>query len=202
MNNIDDMLQYMIPDLPGCPIGVMKQNLRKSLREFCVKTEAWRSKQLLDAVEDETEYDLRGNFDALVQRIIAVKQRVSSSQDFYGIIATNVSQYELVDDSTLLFRTAYAPQVTLSEGIQVEIAWRPHYEAEELSGAFVDRYAEGIIAYAKYTLMKMPQKAWSDPQSAGVYLDQYNEMREEAIREKDALNKSTDVSVIQLGGVL
>jgi len=202
MTTIDEMVQYMIVDLAGCTNDMIKQTLRRSLREFCIKTEAWRTKVTIDAVEDETDYDLRDNIDAIVQRIVAVKRRISDDQDFDDISEEAAYKYNLVDDITLRYLTKYAPDESLTDAIQVEIAWRPHYEANELTGLFLDRYAEGIMAWAKYYLMKMPNKTWSNPQLAMQYLSEYEESRNYAMREKYTLNKPLEGHVQQIGRVL
>jgi hypothetical protein len=202
MTTIDEMLQYMIVDLPGCTPEMIKQTLRRSLREFCIKTEAWRTKVVVDAVEDETDYDLTGDFDATVQRIVSVKRKTSSDQIFNNLTPEFAYKYDLEDDITLIYQSQYAPSASLTDAIQVEIAWRPTWETQELSGMFLDRYASGIMAYAKYYLMKMPSKTWSDPQGAMANMSEYTEMRDYAIRERYALNKPVEGYVQQLGGVL
>jgi hypothetical protein len=202
MTTIDEMIQYMIVDLPGCTPEMIKQTLRRALREFCIKTEAWRSKVTLDVVADQTDYDLRDNFDAIVQRIIAVKVKNSTNQVFDDITPVAAYQYDLEEDITLSFLSKYAPDTSLTDGLEVEIAWRPQYEAEELSGLFLDRYADGIMSYAKYYLMKMGNKTWSNPSLAMEYKREYETMRTYAMREKYTKNKPTEGHVEQIGRIL
>lgn len=66
----------------------------------------------------------------------------------------------------------------------------PRVTCNELAAWFMDKWAEGIIAQAKVTLMSMKDKAWSSPERVPFFNTEYTRYKTLALRERRTEDKS------------
>ena len=203
MRSIDDLVQFVAPEVPGATTNEVKFKLREALRSFCIETEAWRQKIVIDQVEDQTEYDVIPEGDATISRIIHVKIKQKDADTFEKLSFAYQASYEINSDGLgITFYTKNAPKYDITDGIEVEIALLPTIYADNVTDDLIDRYAEGIFSYAKYLLMMMPGKMFYKPELASHWAARYRGVKSTAIREKFVKHKDSILMVSQRGGIL
>lgn len=203
MDNIDDLVQYCAPELPGASTGFIKSRLREAARRFCMETEAWTLKIYVDQVDGQANYDLHPAADAYVHRILWVKAKSDSSDNYDDVSVTSPTQYDLdADGFGFTFKNGYEKDYDITDGIEIKAALRPTMTADSFTGDLFDRYGEAIFTLTKSMVMGVPKKSYTDLNTADYYMRAYTRLKNTAIREKYTENKSKDMHVTQLGGIL
>lgn len=203
MDNINDLIPYIIPDVPGAPEGVIKLRLREAMRQFCRETEAWTEDIEVNEVADQADYDVVPSYEAYIKRIVHIKIKSSGSNVFDSMVEADPSQYKLNNDAlSISFYDGYEPQNTVTNGIQVRVALMPNVTVEEFSGKFLDRYAEGVYSLAKHMLMRTPRTPYYAPDLARFYYTEYEVAKSNAMKEKETENKNVNAQIQQMGGIL
>jgi len=168
-----DYIQYLMSDLPGCADAVITQYLQQAGRKLCEDTECWKDEIDLNVVEDQTEYSLDTIDDTYIHKIVWVKVKSVTADNFDDCPKINPNFYKLNEDETLIFYTNYAPIVTITGGMRVKVVKRPEFGINELPTWIWDRHGEAIMSHCRWQLMKQPKKPWTDLQLAMDYRTEY-----------------------------
>jgi len=201
IERLDDFIPLIVPDVVGAPDNIVKLRLKEAFRRFCSDTEAWIEDVVMDEVADQTTYDVALTNEAMIQRVIYVRAKSVSTDDFDKLSDIDPSQYE-VDGNSIVFYSDYAPKYDITDGVKVRASLRPTMDFEEVVDDFLDRYADGIINLAKYYIMKTPGKPYSNPAYAMQCYNEYRNTIISAKREKAVKHKAQSLMVAQLGGRL
>ena len=189
MNTYKDLIFRMLPELPGCRDEVILQNIQQAGRDFCIMSEAWMESETMDITTGVLQYDLLAtlpvsNYDVDIHRILEV--RVDN-----GVVYPD--QYNLVDQQYLLFDQDQ--KRTVVNGMIVKVVLVPHYEALELSPTFMNRYAKGLMAQAKFMLQIMPNCPWSNPNLATYNKKVFEDEVASSVMDKYRLFENWDIQV-------
>jgi hypothetical protein len=203
MDTMTDLKPYIIANVPGAPENMVRLQIIQAFREFCMDTEVWTEKVVMDAVKDQSDYNITLTNDASIQRILYVKAKTSASQSFDDLWAIDVSRYYLNDDgNTVSFYNNKELSTSVTSGVEFKFALRPLDTTTSLSGDLIDRYGDGIISLATYKLMVTPGTPYFNPDLAQFHYNQYRNTRSVALREKQIKKKNQGMTVTQLGGIL
>lgn len=198
-----DILNMVMPEVPGCPVALATQHVQQAARQFCADSEAWREKlSPINLVADDATYTLTPGYDCEVRRVLDVWIRtaddVTNGND--GTLLT-YDQYEYDPaGSVLTLDDTIEPQEAVANGLVVRVMLVPYLSTNVdtiavqggISATFLNYWAEPIIARAKYTLMRMLRTAWANPNMAQVYLDEYHDGVSRAKTELDGLQYRND----------
>ena len=194
IDSLDDLLPDMFVELPDCPEALQKQTIRMAAREFCRLSDSYRiTLDPVDIVADQEEYTLETGCNASIHRLAWVKiVQADSTED--DTTALSPSEYRLTDECVLkLFNP---PDEAITDGLVVRVALRPDFDAAlPFSGWYIERYADSILAGAKYRLMRIPRKPWSDSGLAMAYYRDYMDGVNEAKRETFYDYKTGDIMI-------
>jgi len=194
----NDLLNLVLPEVPGCPSALAVQHLQMAARQFCADTEAWREKlDPINLVANDLTYALTPLFDADVRRVMEVWIRtaadVTAGDD--GTLLT-YDQYEFdPTGSVLTLYDSIEPQLAVTSGLVVKVVLVPNLVTNVdsiatqggISATFLNYWAEPIMARSKHTLMRMVRTAWANPHMAGVYQAEYLDGFSRAKTEADGL---------------
>jgi len=194
----NDLLNLVLPEVPGCPSALAVQHLQMAARQFCADTEAWREKlEAIDLVANDVTYTLTPAYDAEIRRIADVWIRtaadVTAGDD--GTLLT-YDQYEYdPTGSVLTLDDSIEPQLAVTDGLVVKVVLVPNLVTNVdsiatqggISATFLNYWAEPIMARSKHTLMRMVRTAWANPHMAGVYQAEYLDGFSRAKTEADGL---------------
>jgi len=166
-NNITDLYQYVIPELPDCPKSLILQTARTVLRDFCRRTQCWTVELdpilLVSGVE---EYD----FDALIPSYAncdTIKMIELNDAEL-----TPISDWEFTSPTSIrLTATPSADTNTANDetGLEIEAVLLPKLTATIIDGDLFNSYYDTWAKLIKGRLMLMPGKMWSNPQLGQLY---------------------------------
>lgn len=197
------LLNLLLPEVPGCPNVLALQHLQQAARKFCEQSEAWREKlPAIDLVAEDVTYTLTPSYDCEIRRVLEVWIRTEEDvdNDNDGTLQ-KYDKYEFEPEgSVLTLDDTIEPQEAVTDGLVVKVVLVPYLVTDVdslatqggISPTFLNYWAETILAFAKYSLMRLPKKEWSNPQLAVMYLNDYKAGVSRAKTEVDGLKYRHD----------
>lgn len=180
--NIDDFLDDVMPELPGCTEFLAIDRLRFAAIEFCRRTLiSQETVEELDLDADEPELSIpTPNNSVRVYRIMWIKSPhrtltplpkqplTNQSRDWatLGTADWPMSYVRLSKDTVYLIPV---PSEDKNGVITAHIACIPERDATKLDAVLIDEHREAIAAGALSRLLKMKKEGWYDPTSAQQY---------------------------------
>lgn len=210
----DEFLPNILLEASDCPPEVAEHVVLTTLRDFCRKTRIWQEQ--LDAetlIAGLAEYDLVFD-DEEVSKVAIVEARYngveipvvsekSMSQKVKGWRSdegeTPLCIVDLVGDR---FRVYPIPTVREQSAIELDVALMPSPDGSVVGNIVLDEFQEAIGFGSLFRLQKMPNKEWTNPQSAMLNEKFYRRERANAKNRvaKDFSNGSLYVRSNKLPG--
>ncbi len=178
---LDEFLPHLLPDLPGCPDTLVKQQLLFACIEFCTETHAWNEIQDPITVIDKTyEIDVETPRDS---RIVAVKDVWAANRKLRPVtmdqLFERIPNWQTAEGSEPTYYNASIDYRTIRifpkpiganrQTITMRVAYAPTMGATTIPDELAIRFWDGLIGGAKARLMVTPGKSWTNPALA-----QYN----------------------------
>jgi len=175
VNRYVDLYPLMTPELPGCTEPMMLQALQRSMRQFCIDTEAWwETLASVNLVEDQTEYNINSTWDAEIKRIkelrINTEDNIAAGND--GAIQDH-ELYEFITPDALILDDNLKPAEDVTGGLEIEVRIVPSITATSVDPTFLNDWIDAILGWAMNYLMSMTHKKWSNPDRSAYYMMQY-----------------------------
>jgi hypothetical protein len=166
------------PELPGVPPALLLHHIKRACNDFYERSLFVRqdltpinvvanTATYALAVADPTNYDITKVMSVLLdgkplwpKTVEALDVDTPNWRTDNGVSA-NYTQTAL-NSLTI----AYVPVASITAGLKVNVAVVPQYGGGGVDDAVYSKWAEVLAAGAKYRLMQMRKKPWSDAQEA------------------------------------
>jgi len=186
------MVSRLMTDIPALSQGVALQALSHAGRQFCIDSEAYtKVLSSIDVITDQKEYTLTFPTDTKLIRV--EKLFLGSDINIYSSYQEDYDSYNIEDEDTVVLINA--PTSNTTGGMVVKAVLRPTAGSLTLDSKIIDRYFSPILEYAKYYLLSMIKKPYSDYSLSRVHLREYHKCIGQAKREKLFGNKSKTQSM-------
>jgi len=170
--------EYVLPNVQGCPVGIVDSCIRSACIEFCEKTLLWQQNSLpTDVLAGEARYGFSTPVGAKV--VLVVQAYVVGSDSTLGTLAqTTVDELNryrpdwttLVTEKPFAFfmdtdssiRLVGVPAETLPAYLSLAVALKPARSATECPDFLLEDWAEAIAHGALVRLHAMVGKPWSE----------------------------------------
>ncbi|MCY1167377.1 hypothetical protein D9M73_73380 [compost metagenome] len=173
MKTWDQFYDYLLPDVPDCPLNMAKFALRVAAQQFCEKTLAWQETLDATAIAADTlnyDFNITSTQEVVQIRTATLDDRdlkVLSERDLPSNWRTNGSARGGV--FTLDRQTFYVvPQASAGELVVLTVAVKPSNTATGVSNDLFANYVDEIATGAKARLQKTPKKPYTDLVSGGA----------------------------------
>lgn len=181
LNCYEDFYEYIMTELPACGKPLIDQKLKEGARRFCQDTERWVvTLESQNLVEEQDEYVLDWDECSDIMRIDEVRFNTEDNAELgYPGTVQDPEKYDLILPDLLKLSQDIVPAADETNGLEVNAVMIPQFgiwpfAKDDQTRAFLNTWAEGIIARAMYELVRMPKKRWSDNGLAAQYLMDYN----------------------------
>jgi len=173
----DDLHEFMVPELPGCPPTLIDQALWRAGREFIDRSKVWEETlDAIDLVADQTEYYLSVAWQSVIDAILEVRINTAAGVTA-GTDGTRISDslywLERTYSSSgfkLVLADSETPAEAITDGLVVKVSMVPTFGSHVLPQWLLERYHEGIVGLAMHDLMsRNPDDSWSNPSRANYY---------------------------------
>lgn len=179
------LLPQILPMVSGCPDTLIQNNIRASVIELCERASVYQAElDPLTTVGNIYEYDLEPPSGTAVQKILWVthagkdlepltstllEQRVPKWREGNG-----VPEYYVKQGTALLWLVPIPTTTSVSSTI-VRAVLKPTHTSSACDDGVMNDYRDTIINGALFRLLRIPNKDWTDLQSAGVYGTLFND---------------------------
>jgi len=164
--NLSDLYPLVTPELPGCPLPLILQRIRKVIIEFCRDSQAWEyDLDPINVRDGTTDYDLDlDTAEAVIDQIQEVL--LEDSEIFQG--------EDFIMASPVLLSLIEEPSADVDGGLEVTVSLRPSRTATTIDPRLFDDWADCWAAGVKAELMVMPGKPWTDQSLSRFYKAEYH----------------------------
>lgn len=183
-----DLYNRVLPELRGADVPSLLRALQDGGRAFLGDSEVWRVwLDPVDLVASQVDYVLTFPYRADIRRIMGVRMNTTAGVTA-GLEGDDIdeSYYAFSPPDTLTLDDSLAPGTAVTDGLTVEVVLVPKLDAVEIPEWIFSRYAEGVMAYAKYVMMRQPEVPWSNPNMAIFYQREFRRKVGEAKAEASA----------------
>jgi hypothetical protein len=190
MATLDSFYPYILPDVQGCPEPTIDVAIRSAAIEFCEKSLAFqRDLDPVTVVKNIIDYDLEPPDQQLVVRIMRmwfkgtelhpVAPDFVSKPEIYNSLfsgadksASDPRHYIQKDERT--FTLYPIPPDTVANALTMRVALKPSRSATTIEDDLFEEYAEVIAHGAKFRLLSMASKPWTNGPAASASLTLFN----------------------------
>lgn len=186
---LDDFLPHLLPELPGCPDALVKQQLLFGIIEFCTETHAWNEIQdPITILDRQNEIDVETPRDA---RIVAVKDVWASNRKLRPVtmdqLFERIPNWQTAESTEPVYYNASVDYRTIRifpspigqagqrNTLTMRVAYAPTMSATTFPDELGIKYWDHLQAGAKSRLMMVPGKSWTNLQMAAVYKQQFED---------------------------
>ena len=210
----ENFLVYIKPHISGCPDSMLLEYIKRAAIDFCAKSHVY----VLDAdpitvIADTDTYDLEFSGKAVTPLAIyfskigtAVLYETSEyelshiSETWQTDTGSPTHRFMTRDGKIRLWKT---PTAAESDSLECEVIVKPTIVATGVDDFIFNEYALVINDNALFILKQMPERKWTDLQSASMHYQMY---RRELSRIKGQIFKSrrlgpSNVAPQTFGGV-
>lgn len=188
---LSDFEALILPDVIGCPSFTLTHATRQSIIEFCRKAHVLKKDFEFTLTSEELESDINNFYDIDLTPYVATTEYLKP----FSIERLNLngSDYhpihkELLENATYLSIFASQDSQSTSSDVKyfyfydndtirifdlsgfstlfLSVVFKPLQTATSVPTILYEDYLEPIIAGAKYRLLSMPNKGWTDPEAA------------------------------------
>jgi hypothetical protein len=190
MATLSDFYQYVIPEVPGCPEVTADVAIRAALIEFCEKTLViQRDLDPVTVVNGITDYDIDPPASQLVSRLMRVWYKDVEltptapdnvhNAEVYNTLFTGADKERsdprmFIQKDERTFSIYPIPKDTVANGLTIRAALKPTRNAETIEDVLFEDYAETVAHGAKYRLLSMASKPWTNGPAASLALAAFN----------------------------
>lgn len=166
----------VLPDVPGCPQAVALNAIRNAAIEFCERSKVWViDHDPISAIANEPVYAFEPPNGAVVCGVVTAwfngveidptTQRDLESEYRNWPSLPGVPLRYLQQNSAELILFPY-PSGALANALTMKVALKPSRASTSIDAWLFEQYLEAIAHGAKWKLMAMPKKPWSDGATA------------------------------------
>jgi hypothetical protein len=170
--NWSDLIQDILPHVPGCPEPMIEDTIRRVATKFCRETQTWEE-QLNDlyVVEGVERYDVDLPEESELLGISHLQQdgrpvNYWPEVNIFGLISFHKAPY------------------IKSGPMEIKVILVPSKDSTGMPDRIGEHYREAIVGGVISTLQVIPRKDWSAPELAAFHRETFNEGLREAKSRK------------------
>ena len=183
----DQLLPYLLPEVPGVPDVLAKQAIMRTANDFCWETGVWSEIQdPITVIDNINEYDIDTPSGAQIVTIKSIwmvnrelvpvtmerlQELIPNWQEAKG---SDPAYYNCATDYSVL-RIYPIPLGANSAKMTIRAVYTPDQFGNTFPDFLASTFLDELLAGAKARLMMAPGKSWSNPQLAVVNQAIYNE---------------------------
>lgn len=172
-------MDYVLPDVPGCPIPAANIAIRQSAIAFCEQSLAYKAAHDdVAVVSGAAEYAFVPPAETVVHAITYAAfngDELQSRVGEYGISNPDWRSEEGTPKYIFGGMTSLTliPAPDVDGTLTMTVALKPAYDATGIDGSIFNEYREAIVHGALSRLMLSPKKPYSNPSLATYHNQQF-----------------------------
>ena len=206
----EDLLPEILPLVPLCPEPFARVNVRSAFIELCERADVYQIElDAITTVNNTYEYDLETPSNTLVSKILSVTHSGKNLKPITPELldqripdwrtTTGTPEYYVKVSPTVIW-LAPVPDATTALSTTVRAALKQTVSSSSADTDTINDYRDVIVNGALARLFRVPNREWSDLNSAQIYLQLFEQGLQQA--ERKATHKDQPVvRKVKYGGL-
>tara|TARA_R110002012_G_scaffold214683_2_gene385764 strand:+ start:2442 stop:3125 length:684 start_codon:yes stop_codon:yes gene_type:complete len=201
MAAFDGLVKEILPYVPGCPDTLVLNTLRAATIDLCEKSKAYVfDLDPISTVSGVYEYDFDQPTATEVHQVLWMTYN-GNDLDPITPRSLELNFPDWRDRSSIpqvylqknpnTFCVIPVPNATLSNGLMLSVALKPTRTASSIDTTFSNQYRDGIVYGTLHRLLRIPNRDWSDINSANNYFTLFSE----EVRQAELKGRGGDLGV-------
>ena len=171
----DGCVVDLIPFVPGCPDGLILNEIRSAATELCKLTDVYQETLApIQMVEGQSTYLLDLPIGTVLEKILTVTSGGRELEPTsFNLVASRMPNRGLAQPTHYLKddgnRLSLFPSPDDSGEVTIRVVLRPAATSNGIKSTVLDDYKETILYGALFRLLRHPAKEWGDPKGAEMY---------------------------------
>lgn len=175
-----DLVDYVLPEVSGCPHFTAEKAIRDACIELCEKTDVYVvGAELLQVVPGITEYDIDAPVGTEPSRVLSLLRSgspltkvkpIEAIERIDSTTATAPSFYSQFDNTKLIL----GPTPDAKETLKIVTSLKPSPTATSIPDTIGLEHRETIVSGALWRLQMMSTQTWYNPSAAQMNLLLFN----------------------------
>ena len=198
----DGCVVDLIPFVPGCPDGLILNEIRSAAIELCKLTDVYQETLApIQMIEGQSTYLLDLPIGTVLEKILTVTSGGRELEPTsFSLVASRMPNrglsqptHYLKDDGN---RISLFPSPDDSGEFTIRVVLRPAATSNGIKLTVLDDYKEAILYGALYRLLRHPAKEWGDPNAAR----EYSALFSVAIADATLKSRQADTGIVRKTG--
>lgn len=202
MKTYEQFLDGVMPYVPGCPVNMATMAIRETVVELCEKALLLqRDHDPVDVLINTVDYDFDAPTGYRVFKIMKAwykdRELIPTSPDdiadpalynqlIPGVTISKSDPMIITQKDDLTFSVLPVPKETVRGAITMRVALKPLRSSTGIEDFIFEDYAETVYAGARFRLLTVPAKPYTNPDLAlanqNMYVSGLNSARQRATR--------------------
>lgn len=181
--------KYVAPDVMPCPDVIVERELVSTIMDFCKQTHVITKDFEVDLTDADIDDDLVNSIDVDIRefmsdyRPVALVRLNVDGVDYdleYKELVNDITYWDSIkDDNVKYFYFVDANTIRIydmdsgDDNLFIRLAVKPKRDVTAVDEVLFDDHIETIAAGAKYRILAMPGKAWTNTGAANTYYREY-----------------------------
>ena len=206
----ETLLPEILPMVSGCPDTLVENNIRAAVIELCERASVYQAElDPVTTVSNIYEYDLETPTGTSVQKVLWVTHQGKDLEPLTTTLLeqrlpkwreeSGVPEY-FIQQTSSTFVLAPIPSDTVVGSTIVRAVLRPTHTSTACDEDVMNDYRDTIVNGALFRLLRIPNKDWSDLQSASIYGQLFNQ----GVTDAERRSRNADTAVrrsVKYGGM-
>lgn len=174
----DSLIPYIQIDTEGAPHPLIVSMINLAARELCTQAQCWTAWEVVELESGVNEYAVSAPSSSAVVRAVQYitmrERKALIPESEANVLETKRHLIDATGEPECYYmvggmaiRVLPTPSDADSgKEMRVKASYIPSLDATSIPSEFIERYSEALVAGAKFNLMSMPGKPWSNPQLA------------------------------------
>lgn len=175
--NIDELLPLLRPYVSGCPLPIMREELRRAARRFFERSLVWREEVYLGFGAGMTNASIKLKAGQTLVSVIRAQltddtEPLSPAPAGMNWLSTERNKPQVYSSDKAGFLSLFPLQAT-NVTCKVKIAVKPEIGSAIIPDVEGDMYAEQIADGAAASILSMPDAEWYNPAQADYHTSKF-----------------------------
>ncbi|MBL4866406.1 MAG: hypothetical protein JKY67_08525 [Pseudomonadales bacterium] len=173
--SLNDSLEYVMADVPGCPRNLVLREIREAAIELCEFSYIWRVEMIsLGILAGISAYEIEKPAGSNLVKVLGVRVEdrniTPKTQDWLDRVdargwrdLTGTAQYYMMDESDVILLNR-KPKDSVTSALKASLCLKPARSATTIPEFLFEDWITVIANGAKSKLMTIQNKTWSNPE--------------------------------------
>ena len=203
---LDDCLEYVMPEVPGCPRTLVKREVREAAISLCQSSGIWREEMIkLGILEGIAIYEVDIPRDSKLVQVLSVR---ISDRNVIAKTSDWLDKHDSTDWRDLEGAARYymmstpvemllnrKPKESVEAALTATLSLKPSRSADTIPEFLYEDWINVIASGAKSKLMMIPNKTWSAPDHSAAESYEFKKGKGRAKTEANKGHSVVDLRV-------